>query len=158
MTLHVELDGRTFRRFALFDTLRRRRMWRRPVLFAGIMLALSLTCLMGGSLLLSLVFLAIGFGLPLAYFGTFLTQVNAQARRLDASRAVYAVTLSESGVQGPGVEGILPWTEVHAVFRVNGCAYLYVTPSRALILPGSAADLEALWSFLTQHTPGRRIP
>ena len=62
MTLHVELDGRTFRRFALFDAFKREGRWRRPVLFACIMLAFSCVCLVGGSVLLASVFSIIGLG------------------------------------------------------------------------------------------------
>ncbi|MCR5347670.1 MAG: YcxB family protein [Fretibacterium sp.] len=163
MTLHVTLDGRTFRRFALFDTLQRQRLWRRPALFACLMILFSLVCFLGGSTLLAFVLFSVGFGLPAVWFGTFLFQVNAQARRLNASHASYPVTLDEAGILGPGLEAALPWEQVHSARRAQDCVYLYVTPSRAILLPQGAiafephspSQKEELWTFLTQHMPGR---
>ena len=46
LTIHVpvQLDGAAFRRFALFDTFRRKRLWRRPALFALILAVSSALC------------------------------------------------------------------------------------------------------------------
>ena len=156
--LRVELDGRTFRRFALFDAFKREGRWRRPVLFTGIMLAFSCVCLVGGSVLLASVFSIIGLGLPAVWIGTFLFQVNAQARRLDSAHAAYDVALDENGVSGPGLENPLPWDQVHAAYCEGDCVYLYVNPLRAILIPSGAAGLEELWPFLMQHMPGRFNP
>ena len=158
MTLHVELDGRTFRRFALFDAFKREGRWRRPVLFACIMLAFSCVCLVGGSVLLASVFSIIGLGLPAVWIGTFLFQVNTQARRLDSAHATYDVVLEENGVSGPGLEAPLSWDQVHAAFRDRDCVYLYINPLRAILIPSGAGDFEALWQFLVRHMPGRVNP
>ena len=151
----MELDGRAFRRFVLFEVLRRRKRWRSPALFAAILSTFSAVCLLKGSSLLASVLLVIGLGLPAVWFGTFLAQVNAQARRLDFRRAAYTVTLDETGVMGPGVESPLPWGQTHAACRVRDDVYLYVTPSRAILIPAGLIDREELWRFLEQRMPGR---
>lgn len=158
MTLHVELDGRTFCRFALFDAFKREGRWRRPVLFACIMLAFSCVCLVGGSVLLASVFSIIGLGLPAVWVGTFLFQVNAQARRLDSAHAAYDVALDENGVSGPGLEAPLPWDQVHAAYCEGNCVYLYVNPLRAILIPSGTAGFGELGPFLAQHMPGRFNP
>ncbi|MCR4818423.1 MAG: YcxB family protein [Fretibacterium sp.] len=155
MTLQVELDGRTFRRFALFDVFKREGRWRRPALFTCFMLALSCVCLMGGSVLLASVFCIIGLGLPGVWIGTFLVQVTSQARRLDATHAAYTVTLKEDGILGPGLENPLPWDQVHAVYCVKDCVYLYVTPLRAILIPSGADGFDEVGQFLAQKMPGR---
>ena len=68
MTIEVELTGTEFRRFTLFDVLRRRKLWRGPVLFAlilGISAALCFTKSdTQGAILLCNVRLTVGLGLP----------------------------------------------------------------------------------------------
>lgn len=158
MNIHVELNGQIFRRFALFDAFRRERRWRRPVLFTCLMLAFSCVCLVGGSVLLASVFSIIGLGLPAVWVGTFLFQVNTQARRLNAAHAAYDVVLEENGVSGPGLEVPLPWDQVHAVYCDRDCVYLYVSPLRAILIPSGTAGFGELGPFLAQHMPGRVTP
>ena len=156
-TQRVELDGKTFRRFALFDAFRREGRWRRPVLFVGLMLGFACVCLAGGSVLLASVFCILGLGLPAAWFGTFLFQVNAQARRLNSAHVSYSVTLTEDGVLGPGLEAPLPWAQVHAAYLARDCVYLYVSPLRAILISSEAAGLEELWQCLARHMTDSRM-
>ena len=98
IVIPVKLDARTFRRFSRFDTFRLRRRWVRPAMFAAIMVAFATVALLSGregSGLIGAVLLSVGLGLPLVHIGTFLYQVEAQARRwkLDPPRRVYTVRL-----------------------------------------------------------------
>ena len=48
LVLSVRLGAAEFRRFAVFNTFRRRRAWVRPLLFALIFTGFSLICLLSG--------------------------------------------------------------------------------------------------------------
>ena len=104
ITVPVRLDAGTFKRFSRFDMFVLRRRWVRPAAFALILIAFAVVALLSGkaqSGFIASVLLAVGLGLPLVYVGTFLSQVNLQARRLklDAPRLVYTVTLDFDGVR-----------------------------------------------------------
>ena len=162
-TIPVRLDAKTFRRFSWFDTLRLRKRWVRPVIFALILIAFAVVALLSRkeqSGLIAAVLLAVGLGLPLVYFGTFLSQVNLQAARfkLDKPRRVYTVVLNNDGVQVTNDQMAeapvqVPWKQMQAAFRAKGCIYLYVNAARAFLLPDGqgSAPAEEIWAYLTKH-------
>ena len=160
IVIPVKLDARTFRRFSRFDMFRLRRRWVRPAVFAAIMAAFAAVALLSGregSGLIGAVLLSVGLGLPLVHIGTFLYQVEAQARRwkLDPPRRVYTVKLDFDGVRATNDQRKedaqqVRWQDVFAAFRGKGCVYLYVSPVRAYLLPdgqASVSDAE-LWEYL----------
>ncbi|MBQ6324776.1 MAG: YcxB family protein [Clostridia bacterium] len=167
IVVHVRMDTATFRRFSWFDMFALRRRWRRPASFALILGAFAAVALLSGraqSGLIAAVLLAVGLGLPLVWFGSFLSQVNAQAvrLRLDPPRHVYDVTLDENGVRVQNVmKQEMPvevrWDEARAAFRVRGCVYLYVSPAQAFLMPDGQAEAgdAALWDCLTAHMGDR---
>ena len=165
ITVPVRMSARDFRRFAVFNTLRHRRAWVRPLVFALIFSALAAVCFVSGrpqSGLLGAVLLACGLGLPLVWLGTFFAQLSAQAKKngLRQPRLVYTVKLRRLGVhiakEGSDLE--VPWDKMYAACRVRGAVYLYVTPERAFLLPDGQADVapEDVWAALTRHMPQGR--
>ena len=163
----VKLDAKTFRRFSRFDTLKLRKRWVRPMVFALILIGFAVVALLSGKEqagLIAAVLLVVGLGLPLVYFGTFFSQVNLQVSRfgLDKPRQVYTVTLNADGV---GVENNLkkeeavqvPWKEMQAAFRAKGCVYLYVNAARAFLLPDGQgnAPQDEIWAYLVKHMDGK---
>ena len=163
----VRLDARTFKRFSRFDMFRLRRRWVRPAVFAAIMTAFAVAALLSGrpeSGLIAGVLLAVGLGLPLVYIGTFLAQVNRQAKasRLDAPRRVYTVRMDFDGVRVTNDQKKedaqqVRWQEVGAAFRAKGCIYLYVTPVRAYLLPDGQANVSdtEVWEYLVARLGDR---
>ena len=163
ITTRVRLDEKTFKRFSRFDMFRLRKRWRRPVLFALILVAFAAVALLTGKAqagMIAAVLLVIGLGLPLVYVGSFLSQVNLQARRLklDAPRLVYTVTLDFDGVRAVNElkkEDVqtVRWADTRAAFRKKDCFYLYVSPVRAYLLPFGQADApdDAVWACLKAH-------
>lgn len=163
ITIPVRLDAKTFKRFGRFDMFVLRKRWVRPVVFALILIAFAAVALLSGkeqSGLIAAVLLVVGLGLPLVYFGTFLSQVNLQAEqlRLDTPRPVYTVTLDFDGVRA--VNNMkkedaqsVKWADVQAAFRRKGCIYLYVSPVKAFLLPSGQADVsdEELWAYLKER-------
>ena len=163
ITIPVRLDAKTFKRFSRFDMFALRRRWVRPAVFALVLAAFAAVALLSGKSqagLIAAVLLAVGLGLPLTYFGTFLSQVNAQAERLglDNARPVYTVTLDFDGVKvvnnmkREDVQAV-KWPEVQAAFLRKGCIYLYVSPAKAFLLPDGQADATdgEVWAYLKDH-------
>ena len=166
MTIEVELTGKEFRRFTLFDVLRRRKLWRGPVLFAlilGISAALCFTKSdTQGAVLLGNVLLTVGLGLPSVYFSYFFSSLNRQLRQQGLTRPqkVYTVTLTEQakGIQADNEREKLTyaWKSVYHAYRHGTATYLYLTPQRALILPHTCVDPDELWALLTKKLPGEK--
>lgn len=165
ITVRVVMDAKTFRSFALFDSLLRRRLWRAPALFAGILLFFALLCFLlreraEQAALLGVVLLAVGLGLPAVYFFTFLRSVRMQIRKLklDRPRPVYTVTISAAeGVRAAVKKesACYRWEDLHSAYRRNGCIYLYVSAQRAYLLPEPqiTGGVEDLWRLLGEKMP-----
>jgi len=159
----VRLDEKTFKRFARFDMLILRKKWIRPVVFALILIAFAFVALLtrkAQSGMIAAVLLAVGLGLPVVYFGTFLSQVNMQALRqkLKPARNVYTVTLREDGIlvennQKKEDPLEMPWKKIQRAFRKKNCIYLYVSPAKAFLLPDGQADVpdSEVWQYLIDH-------
>ena len=162
-TIPVRLDARTFRRFSCFDTLKLRKRWVWPVVFALILIAFAVVALASGreqAGMIAAVLLVVGLGLPLVYFGSFLSTVNMQVTRfqLDKPRRAYTVVLNADGVQVTNDQKAeepvrVPWKEVQAAFRAKGCVYLYINAARAFLLPDGQgnAPAEEIWAYLVKH-------
>lgn len=164
--ISVELDQKTFRRFALYDTFRRQKRWRLPVGFAGILLAFAVylflqtdkpqSGLMGG------VLAAIGLSMPIIYFVSYYISLRENVIKHCLPRVVYSLTLTDTDVtvrSGGAKEEqqTLPWDTLFAARRVKGAIYLYALPTRAFLLPDGQADVSAdhLWAFLQEKLPGK---
>ena len=87
----VQLDGAAFRSFALFDTFRRQKLWRRPVLFAAILTLSSVLCYsrypQEGALLLGTVLVVLGLGMPLVWYLSYEHSLHTQAKRMGLLRS-----------------------------------------------------------------------
>ena len=150
ITIPVRLDEKTFKRFARFDMFTLRKRWVRPVIFSAILIAFAFVALLtkkAQSGMIAAVLLAVGIGLPVVYFGSFFSQVNMQAlqQKLKPPRNVYTVTLREEGIRAENNQRQedaleMEWTAVQKAFRRKGCIYLYVTPTKAFLLPEGQAD------------------
>lgn len=164
MTIEVNLSGREFRRFTIFDVLRRRQQWRGPVLFAVILGISAIICFARsetkGAILLGNVLLTVGLGLPCIYFAYFFSSINRQIRQQGLTRPqlVYTVTLEEKrkGITADNQREKLEyeWKSVHHAYRNLTATYLYLTPQRALILPHTCVENpEELWELVTKKLP-----
>jgi hypothetical protein len=161
INIPVKLDKVTFRRFAVFDTFRRQRRWRAPVLFLVILTGFSIFLFFQAdkpqSGLIGGVLLAVGLGLPLVYFSSFFISLRENVIKHCMPRQVYTLTLTDKGVHilsniNNGEELTLDWNQLFAAYRVKGAVYLYVLPTRAFLLPDGQADApdDELWAFLKQ--------
>lgn len=164
MTIEVELDAGTFRRFTVFDILRRRRQWRGPVLFAFILGCSAVLCFTRsetrGAVLLGNVLLTVGLGLPCIYFSYFFSSLSRQIRKQGLARPqkVYTVTLTNKsdGIEADNGREKLTyaWKNVHHAYRDLTATYLYLNPARALILPHTCVEnSDDLWAQITKKLP-----
>lgn len=168
ITIPVKIDAPVFRRFAVFDTLCRQKRWRSPALFAVIMAVFACVCLsmqgrQRGALLLGVVLLIIGLGLPAAYFLSFFLSVRTQIKKLGLSRQrdAYTLCLDKKGLEVfDGKENAFyPWETFYGAYRRKDVVYLYVSARRAYLLPDSQAGEKAgaIWDLLMQSLPADRV-
>ena len=158
LTLAGNIDRKTFFRFAVYDSLIRKKGWRNPALFAVIMSTFALICFLGRgkheqAMLLGGVLLGVGLILPLVWFGMFFASVNRQAKRsgLSADKAQYVVTLTPEKIHvEKGKEAAdFAWKDVLLAYRTKGCIYLYVSPPRAFLLP-DCENTEQAWAMIRE--------
>ena len=164
----VRVDAKTFRHFALFDTFVKKKSWIRPMVFAVILLAFSVVALLSGkpqSGMIAAVLLVIGIGLPVVYFGMFLSQVGTQAekQKLGKGKAVYTVTLRMNDFfvvnnQRQGEALTVTWQEADRAYRSRHCIYLYANPQRAFLLPAGQANAsdDEVWQTLVRQMSEKR--
>ena len=154
-----------FRRFAYFDAFYHQKHWQRPLVFALLMSAFSVPCFLlrdrrEGAVLLGVVLLIVGLGLPLAYLLSFSLSLRRQMKRMDLSgeRIAYTLRLELGGVHvTAGTETAdYPWETVHMAYRVSGCDYLYVSAGRAYLLP-HGPSAENIWTLLQSALPPEKL-
>ena len=165
LTMAGNIDRKTFTRFAVFDSLVRKKGWRNPLLFALILSVFAAICFAGRKThaqagLLGGVLLGVGLLLPLVWFGMFFASVRRQAKRsgLAGDKAQYYVTLSSEKihVEKEQEAADFAWTDVHMAYRAKECIYLYVSPTRAFLLP-DCADSERAWALISEMLDPARI-
>ena len=83
VTARCRIDAKTFRRFAYFDAFRLKKRYRKPAIFALLLLVFALLCFTAlrgkpQAALIGGVLLAVGLLLPVAYFLSFALSVRAQ--------------------------------------------------------------------------------
>lgn len=163
MTIQVDLSGKAFRRFSIFDTLKRRKMWRNPTVFALILAVSAALCLtrpQGKGL--GIVLLAVGLGIPCVYFLSFFLSVNQQIRKLGLARPkrVYTLRMEEQDklihIENEKEHVDYPWKKVHHAYRDFLATYLYITPQQAFILPHTCTEPEELWKLLEKKLPSEK--
>ena len=163
MTIEVNLTAEEFKRFSLFDTFRRRKMWRAPVTFASILSVSALICFImhqvEGAVMLGSVLLLVGLGMPISYFTAFFTSLGRQVQSLGLPKKVYALYLTEKSngiaIENDREHADYKWKDVFHVYRYKTATYLFMTPDRAFILPHSCVDAgaDALWQFMEKKLP-----
>lgn len=168
MTIESMLTEEIFRKFTMFDMLRRRKVWRSPAIFASILGVSACICFImrhvEGAVLLGSVLLIVGLGMPLVYFLSFFSSLRQQilAQGLKRPRAFYTLCLTEKadgiGIRNEKEQASYKWKDVHHVYRDTIATYLYMTPQRAFILPHTCIEEgpDALWKLIEKKVPTER--
>ena len=164
LLIPVRITPTVFREFAFYDAMCRQKRWRGPLAFALAFGGFSALCYtqahkIQGAWLLGTVLLAIGLGLPMAYFTNFFLSVKARGKGLGDANApiAYTVRLREEGVMAEqGKERVtLSWQQMYAAVRLSHSLCLYVSPRQAYLLPGEAGEKEGeeVWDWIRDHMP-----
>ena len=163
MEIRSIITGEVFTEFAIFDTLIRRKLWRRPALFAAVfvlfsMFAFSQTGKRPQAALLGGVLLTVGLGLPVVYFLSFLSSVKKEKKRLSAaaSRPAYILRLAGAGVTAFFGENRqdFDWKTILLVRRLKHCICLYVRENQAFLLTECTGgpSLRQIWDYISKHS------
>ncbi len=168
MNIVVNLTAEVFRRFSIFDVMKRRKAWKSPLLFISIMGGSAIVCYImnhvRGAVLLGNVLMTIGLGLPIVYFTSYFTSLRKQIIQMGLSRPQYAYTLKLTQ-KAEGIEirneteqAAYRWDQVYHVYRDQIATYLYMTASRAFILPHTCIEEgpDELWKLIEKKIPQER--
>lgn len=148
----AKIGSDDFMRFSLFDTFVRRRAWRSPAIFAGMLLFSAFICFFlrhtkEQAMLLFIVLLSIGLVLPTVYVVMYIFSVRSTAEKLKLGRGRVIYTLEfdedELRVSNEKENASFPWAELHAVYFDKKCLYIYPTATRAFLLPACGESEEA---------------
>lgn len=165
MKIEVVLTPGEFMRFTMFDTFRRKKVWRSPAIFSGILGTCGLFSFfmrhVDGAVFLGTVLLLVGVGMPIFYFLSFFLSLFLQIRKQALPRSVYTLTLTDTKefhIENESEKVDYPWKKVHHVYRGKTATYLYVTPIQAFILPHYFVEggADALWKLLSKKLPADR--
>lgn len=165
--IQAKITPEAFREFAVFDTLYRRKQYRRPLAFALILAAFACACFLlrhraEQAVFMGLVLLAVGLGLPAVYILTFLYSVRSKAKqlRLGNAPAAYTVTLTPEKVTVTDgrQKAEYPWEAVKYAYRLQHSICLYASESRAYLLPVSERETEEerRWAIIAEHIPAEQ--
>lgn len=153
-----------FKRFALFDMYKRRKVWRNPLLFGLILGASSIIIFLyreraKGAVALGTVLLIVAIILPLFYFISFRQSLKVQLKALAKAGPIEAYTAeinSERLHFHSAAEDVnSTWDDMYHVYRNRDALYAYVEVNKAFILTEAADSVtgEALWAFVQEHLP-----
>lgn len=168
MKIDVLLTGEVFRRFTLFDMMKRRKMWRAPAIWAAILCTSAIICFImhhvRGAVLLGGVLMFVGLGMPLSYFASFSASIKQQIVKLGLTRPVHAYTLvlteKNKGIQvsNETEKAEYEWKQVHHAYKDQLATYLFITRERGFILPHVCIEEgeEALWALIEKKLPAER--
>ncbi len=168
MKIDVVLSEALFRRFTMFDILKRRKMWRSPVIFASILGGCACVCFImhhvDGAILLGSVLLAVGLGMPCVYFCTFFSSLNKEIKnqKLKTPRLVYTLELTEHSdgifIRNKTEKASYKWEHVFHAYRDKSATYLFITAQRGFILPHDCISegSESLNELLSRMLPENR--
>ena len=165
--ISVTLSARTFKKFAVFNAMRRQRRWILPVGMAVICFGFSIASFTFQETLpwgntLGSILSALTVLIPFGYFRSFYSSVDKQAERMKLTepRHVYSIELAETpesirfyypGDKEPSDR--FSWRSIEGAWRTEHAIYIYVTPERALLIPDiiKNADHDKLWEFLQKQ-------
>lgn len=169
MRIEVILTETLFRRFTLFDMMKRKKVWRSPATFAGIMSTSAFICFLmhhvDGAILLGSVLLLVGLGMPAAYFISFGNTLRRQITvyGLKTPKKVYTLYLSKKA-EGISVsneqENVdYKWANVYHVYRDKEATYLFMNAQRGFILPHNCVPEgpDKLWELLERTLPKQKL-
>ncbi|NMA22042.1 MAG: YcxB family protein [Spirochaetales bacterium] len=167
MTIAVWLSEQHFKDFLIFNTLKRLKLYKSPLIFASILtVAATVSFIMhtvDGALLLGVVLLFVGLGVPVVYLTSFFSSVRKQVKlqNLDPPRLVYTLKLNDSSDQieitNESEQVAYQWKDVFHAYHEKDAIYLFITQDRAFLLPHEACEESTeVWSLIEKKLGSER--
>lgn len=160
-TFPIHMQAETFRKFAWFNTMKLRKAWRNPFIFFLIFVISSILCFLqypsDGAIMLGILLLIIGIGLPVLYLINFNRSISQEIKKhkLNHNPLVYTLTFTEEELQvlAGDQRANYPWEILYRAYQKSDAIYLYVTPARGFILPYYASKIspENVWNALVKY-------
>lgn len=145
MTIAVRLSESNFRHFLIFNILKRLKLYKSPVIFASILTFSAIISFVmhsvDGAVLLGIVLLLVGLGVPVVYFINFFSSLQKQVKQqnLDPPRLVYTLQFSEDSdvlkVSNDQEQAAYRWKDIFHAYYEKDSIYLFITQDRAFLLP-----------------------
>lgn len=168
ITVSARIDAGIFKKFAFFDIMKRQKRWRRPALFAAILLFCGIICfsqssVKEGAVLLGTVLTVIALGVPAVYFYTFNMSINNQVVRqgLTRPRVVYNLEFDGNGIEvyNDSERAHYDWDKLYRIYRANGCVYIYSAPNKAFLLPEKdiKCGADTLWQLFERKVDEKKL-
>ena len=163
ISVQSKITPEAFRGFAMFYTFKLNKRWRSPLIFALILTFSACGCFYmiskhSQAAMLGAVLLIIGWGLPIAYVISFVSSVNKQIKKfgLNGRKTIYTLHLGSDVQVVSGTESAkCEWEQVHKVYRVADCIYLFTSPSRSFLIPQND-DTDRVWQLICSHLPAEK--
>lgn len=168
MKIEAYLDEKIFRRFTMFDILKRRKHWQSPAIFASILSFCAVICYImhrvDGAVLLGTVLLVVGLGMLVVHFVSFFFSLREEVKKqeLKTPRLVYTLNLTEKSkgieIENGKEKAVYEWKRVFHAYRDKDATYLYLSPDRAFLLPHDyiMEGDDGLWAMLEKKVPKDR--
>lgn len=171
--IDIILSKTGFRNFAIFDMAYKHKRWKMPVtaavlFFAAASFMFAIQDKIENAFLVGTIFVIAAVGLGAGYFRNFFRSIpkEAEKMKIDPPRHVYSVNLTKDN---SNILFYLPkskepserfsWKSIDGVYRTTKAIYIYVTPERALLIPGTTPNLslDETWVFLQKKLPDERV-
>ena len=167
LTIPVRLDSDTFQKFAIFDNMTRKQLWRRPVTQGLLLIAAGCICMALGGLKSDVAFITyafwlLGAAMIVLYLLTFWGYVRQQVKKPDkeSDDNTFSISVGDAGMSISTSKKFynFTWSEMTEVYRAKDAMYIY-TEKAAYIIPqgNDAKALDAVWERFTEKMDPKRI-
>lgn len=144
-SLETELDGKAFETHAIFTDFVLKKKWRRPVIWLGCLLTLSVICFIlherEGAVLLGGLFATLGILFPASYFLAYFIGLKRQSDKIDrdVKKIHYITTVNNEGFTSGF--GKISWETVDKIYFYQDYIYVYLEKQTSFLLPGTDKEL-----------------
>ncbi len=167
MTIAVILSESQFRHFLIFNILKRLKLYKSPVIFASILTFSGIISFVmhsvEGAVLLGIVLLVVGLGVPVVYFINFFSSLQKQVKQqnLDPPRLVYTLQFAEDSdvlkVSNDQEQAAYRWKDIFHAYYEKDSIYLFITQDRAFLLPlALLEDSDEVWKIIEKKLGAER--
>lgn len=172
ISISSRITSKTFRDFAVFDTLIRQKRIKAPLFFFCSFLIFSSICFFmrnraEQALLLGGVLLGIAIVFPGVWFGNFFLSIRSRCRMMNLSDEglhAYTVTMNDKNITVTNAlqrekHLRIEWNQLYHAYRTKDCIYLYVSQVQAFLLPDGCANVtpDQLWEYLGQRMDADKL-